>query len=631
MCGIVGIFGESGALGTQDELIVEEMKTSLAHRGPDDSGTHKSKYAILGHRRLSIIDLEHGHQPMVSHDGRYVIVYNGEIYNYVELRQNMLDKKESFKTLSDTEVLFRMLINEGAGALRKLNGMFAFAFLDTHTGDWIIARDQFGIKPLYYIQTYGEQFLFASEIKALLIHPKIRAEVNHQALNHYLTFQFCLNGASLFKGIRKLEPGHYIKGKGGKILKEERYWDADFRIDEQHTEQYFIDRLRFLLEDSARLQIRSDVPVGAYLSGGMDSSAVSGLAGLSLQNGMPVFTGKFLDSDKYDESKYAKIIAKKMGADLHEIVPTDKDFVEHINAIIKALDEPMAGPGSFAQYLVSATAAKHVKVVLAGTGGDEIFGGYTRYLVGYLEQALKGAIFETSVEGKHLVNLENIIPNLSQLKQYTPLMKTFWKDGLFDDMDKRYFRLIDRSPEIGSLLTDDMKAKYDSAQVFEDFQVIFNHPSTKSYINKMTHFDFKTLLPALLHVEDRVSMAVSLESRVPLLDTRIMELVASTPPAIKFKGGETKALLKKAVSHVVPKTILNRKDKMGFPVPLKEWLKKGPVRDFVGDILLSERSLKRGIFKPVSLQGMLDRQGVGSRQLWGALSLEIWYREFIDN
>ncbi len=258
-------------------------------------------------------------------------------------------------------------------------------------------------------------------------------------------------------------------------------------------------------------------------------------------------------------------------------------------------------------------------------------GGYTRYLVGYLEQALKGAIFETSVEGKHLVNLENIIPNLLQLKQYIPLMKTFWKDGLFDDMDKRYFRLIDRSPEIASLLTDDMKAIYDSAQVFEDFQVIFNHPSTKSYINKMTHFDFKTLLPALLHVDDRVSMAVSLESRVPLLDTRIMELVASTPPAMKFKGGETKALLKKAVSHVVPKTILNRKDKMGFPVPLKEWMRKGPVRDFVGDILLSERSLKRGIFKPVSLEGMLDRQGVGSRQLWGALSLEIWYREFIDN
>lgn len=243
---------------------------------------------------------------------------------------------------------------------------------------------------------------------------------------------------------------------------------------------------------------------------------------------------------------------------------------------------------------------------------------------------MKGAIFETQEEGRHLVTLESIVPNLALLKQYTPLLSNFWSKGLFDEMDARYFHLIDRSQGIEHLLHSDLLGPNERDLLFAEFQSVFNHPDTKSYINKMTHFDQKTLLPALLQVEDRVSMAVSLESRVPLLDPRIVDLVTSMPPPLKFQGGQTKHILKKAIRGLLPAAVLDRKDKMGFPVPLQEWMQSGCVRDFVADILLSSRSLQRGIFNPQALQSMLNHQGVGGRQLWGALSLELWHRQFID-
>jgi len=630
MCGICGIVAEKNALSEREQNIVSEMKSRIRHRGPDDDGMHISSYSVLGHQRLSIIDIEHGHQPMVSRDGRHVLVFNGEIYNYIELRQNLVNNGTHFDTSSDTEVLLQMLVQKGTDALEQLNGMFAFLFLDTHTGEWILGRDQFGIKPIYHTITLSGQFLFASEIKALLAHPEVQPGVNSAGLNHYFTFQFCLGSETLFKNVNKLEAGHYLEGRGGEILNEVRYWDADFTVDEHHTESYFIDRLQYLLDDSARLQIRSDVPLGAYLSGGLDSSTISCLASQYLDGKIPVFTGKFSESPAYDESHYAREVAKSIGGVMHEVVPTANDFVKYMPEIVRVMDEPLAGPGVFPQFMVSRMAVNEVKVILGGQGGDEIFGGYARYLVGYLEQALKGAIYETQEEGKYLVGLDSIIPNLPLLKQYVPLMDNFLKKGLFEEMDARYFHLIDRSPDLASLLTDDALKSMDRGEVYEKFQKQFNHPDTQSYINKMTHFDFKTLLPALLHVEDRVSMAVSLESRVPLLDARIMELVASAPPAMKFKGGETKALLKRAVNNIVPPSILQRKDKKGFPVPLQQWMEEGVVREFVSDTLLSQSSLERGLYRPDALANIANSQGVGGRQLWGALNLEMWFQTYID-
>lgn len=630
MCGLVAIIG-SGQLLESHVRVMDAMLDRIAHRGPDGKGgVHLHRQAMLGHRRLAIIDIEHGAQPMRAFNGRYSLVFNGEIYNYLELRENLIQHGEHFETLSDTEVLLKLLIREGANAIKRLNGMFAFVFHDTEGNHWIAARDHFGIKPLYFAKPDSTELVFASEIKALLTHPKLEARRDEHALHQYLSLQFCLDDRSMFKGILKVKPGYYVTGTGANLNQEVCFWDTNYQIDHDHTEAWFYDKLRTLLDDSMRLQVRSDVPVGAYLSGGIDSSLVCALASRHLNGPMPTFHGRFAEGPEYDESEFAKAVVKKAGATYHEIVPSAADFVQYLPGLIESLDEPLAGPGLFPQYMVSKLARQHVKVVLGGQGGDEIFGGYARYLVGYLEQALKGAIFETQEEGKHLVTLESIVPHLALLKQYKPLLANFWSKGLFDEMDKRYFHLIDRSQGISDMLHPDALANFDFETLFEEFQKVFNHPDTSSYINKMTHFDQKTLLPALLQIEDRVSMSVSLESRVPLLDYRIVDLITSMPPPLKFKGGRTKHILKKVINDLVPASVIERKDKMGFPVPLAEWMRGGVVRDFVGDVLLSQRSLQRGIFKPQSLQAMLDHQGVGGRQLWGALSLELWHQAYID-
>lgn len=629
MCGFVSIHRSAQSL-SQHQSSLARMLASIAHRGPDGEGTHHvPNQALFGHCRLAIIDLEHGAQPMVSPCGRYTLVYNGELYNYRELRQDLVEEGQICRTESDTEVLLRSLICWGPDAIDHFNGMFAFVFHDRENNHWIAARDHFGIKPLYYA-SLGDDLLFASEIKALLEHPLVQASCDERALHQYLAFQFCLDDRTLFSGIRKIRPGHYLTGHGAEIGRDTCYWDTNYQVDHYHTDAYFNDQLRALLEDSMRLQLRSDVPLGGYLSGGLDSSLVCSLASRRLNARLPMFHGRFAEDQQYDESEYAKALTEFSRGSYHEVVPTAEQFVDQLPQLIHALDEPLAGPGLFPQYAVSKLAREHVTVVLGGQGGDEIFGGYARYLVGYLEQALKGAILETQEEGQHLVTLESIVPNLALLKQYTPMLSNFWRQDLFGEMDARYFHLIDRSQGLHQLLHPDALARFDRDALFADFQAIFNHPDTQSYINKMTHFDQKTLLPALLQIEDRVSMAVSLESRVPLLDKRIVDLVTSMPPPLKFQGGQTKHILKKAITGLLPATILERKDKMGFPVPLKEWMQGGCVRDFVGDTLLATRSLQRGIFNPDSLRAMLDQQGVGGRQLWGALSLELWYRHFID-
>jgi asparagine synthase (glutamine-hydrolysing) len=609
---------------------MQSMLARIAHRGPDGEGVHHVMgQALFGHRRLAVIDLEHGAQPMLSSDRRYTLVFNGEIYNYLELRGELQKEGIDFRTYSDSEVLLQLLIHRGEAVVDQLNGMFAFVFHDRQENTWIAARDHFGIKPLYYA-TVGDELLFGSEIKALLAHPEIHGRRDDHSLHQYLAFQFCLDDRTLFDGICKIKPGHYLTGQGAKILRDRCYWDTHYEIDHYHTEAYFQEELLYLLQDSMRLQTRSDVPLGGYLSGGIDSSLVCRLASGHLDRPMPMFHGRFAEGPQYDESHYAKSLADHAGGRYLEVVPTADEFTRDLPKLIEALDEPLAGPGLFPQYAVSKLAREHVTVVLGGQGGDEIFGGYARYLVGYLEQALKGAIFETQEEGNHLVTLESIVPNLALLKQYTPLLSNFWSKGLFEEMDARYFHLIDRSQGLNHLLHPDALALFNRERLFSDFQKVFNHPDTRSYINKMTHFDQKTQLPALLQIEDRVSMAVSLESRVPLLDKRIVDLVTSMPPPLKFQGGRTKHILKKTIRHLLPETVLNRKDKMGFPVPLNEWMRGGVVRDFVSDTLLSQRSLQRGIFKPEALQAMLDHQGVGGRQLWGALSLELWHQRFID-
>jgi asparagine synthase (glutamine-hydrolysing) len=323
------------------------------------------------------------------------------------------------------------------------------------------------------------------------------------------------------------------------------------------------------------------------------------------------------------------MVAESCGAQMHLITPTEADFVQLMPELVRQMDEPAAGPGLFPQFMVSRYAASRVKVVLGGQGGDEIFGGYARYLVAYLEQALKGAINETTEEGEHIVSLHSILGNLPALRQYQPMMQDFWKDGLFEPMDRRYFRLIDRSGGALTLLSPEFRSGFDPEMRFERFSAVFNHPETQSFYNKMTHYDMATSLPALLQVEDRVSMASSLESRVPLLDHRIVDLVASMPPRMKFRGGELKYLLKRAIGDLLPAPVVDRKDKMGFPVPLHHWA-RGAARDFFGDVLLSRRATERGVFDRAEVEKLMDHEHAFGRRLWGLLNLELWYQTFID-
>ena len=628
MCGIGGII-ERDHQRIVDRSAVMSMMRALTHRGPDDEGYYFNGPVGLGFKRLAIIDLQTGNQPLANEDESIWIIFNGEIYNYLELRRDLVGYHD-FRTQGDVEVVLHLYEDLGERCLERLNGMFSFVIWDARRQRLFAARDRLGIKPFYW-HFNGDRFCFASEPKALIAAGLVEPKLDPQGMEEYLAFQFCLRERTLFKNVQRLEPGHFLTfcPFGGGEPSCVRYWDFNYEIDTSHTEEYFTKQLLLLLQDAVRLQLRSDVPVGAHLSGGIDSSTVVSLVSQVYGGEFHSFTGAFREGPQFDETGYARMVAENVKSIHHEVWPTARDFADVMPWLIYMMDEPAAGPGLFPQYMVSKLAHEHVKVVLGGQGGDEIFGGYARYLVAYLEQCLKGAIYGTQEEGKYVVSWESIMPNLSLLKQYGPLLQSFWRDGLFGEMDQRYFRLVSRIEDADTLITPDVWNGASHSRMFAAFQQTFNDPATKSYFNKMTNFDLKTMLPALLQVEDRTSMSVSLESRVPLLDHRIVELVTRMPPTIRFKGGDTKRIFREAVRPLLPDAIFNRKDKMGFPVPLVEWL-RGPLRDFVADILLSPRARQRGLYRLDGVESLIQGERSFGRQLWGLLSLELWFRAFVD-
>lgn len=629
MCGIAGALSFSFEPIKNLEQHLQAMNSLQKHRGPDGEGfwLRENKSAGFAHCRLSIIDLNTGQQPMKDPAGTgNWVTYNGEIYNYIELREEL--GARNFITTSDTEVLLHAYRKWGFDCVNHFKGMFAFALWDEKNKILFCARDRFGIKPFYYMQTKDKKhFYFASEMKALL--PFVGGiQTDLDGFKDYLTFQFCLDGKTLFKNIQELKPGHRLVIKNSSV-NIQKYWDVYYNIDFERTAKYCEEKIRALLLDSVQLHLRSDVPVGAYVSGGLDSSIVASLACKKIPGAdFMGFTGKFSFSADYDESIYARELAAWRGFPLRELDITAADFMANIKKVIYHLDMPVAGPGSFPQYLVSQMASKHRKVVLGGQGGDEIFGGYTRYLMAYFEQCIKAAIDGTMNSGNFIVTYESIIPNLTALKNYKPLLQEFWQYGLFEDMDKRYFRLINRTP----LLQDEIRwENLRNYSPFETFQTIFNgnNVQKESYFDRMTHFDFKTLLPALLQVEDRVSMAHGLESRVPFLDHELVEFAATIPSNIKFKNGTMKHALKNAMQSELPPRILNRKDKMGFPVPLTEWL-RGEAHDFVRDIFSSQAALNRSLVNNKKVADSITKEPKFSRKLWGLLCLELWQSEFHD-
>ena len=625
MCGLVAVINKTHQ--EANSFLLSKMASTIHHRGPDEDGIFIDKNIGFFHKRLSIIDLSTGQQPMTFND--CTIVFNGEIYNYIELREELIAKNHTFKTTSDTEVLLHLYKEYGNDFVNMLNGMFAFIIFDKPKNKLLVARDHFGIKPLYWYQD-NNKIVFGSEIKALLAHPEIVAAPDDENLCEYLTFQFILGTGTMFKNISKIQPGHYLSiDLGNWKINETKYWIPNFNIDHFHTEEYFIAELQKILEETISQQLRSDVPVGTYLSGGIDSSLVTIMASKFLNKPFKSFSGAFNEGPEFNELEYARIAAKAANAELFEVFPTEQEFIDLLPKLIYHLDEPVAGPGLFPQYIVSRLAAKHVKVILGGQGGDEIFGGYARYMIAYLEQAIKGAINQTNEEDEHIVSLASILPNLPSLKQYIPMMKGFWKADAFEPMDRRYYNLLNRMGTTSNFLHPDIKARCQDEVIIKKFSGYFNDPDTTSYFNKMTHFDMQGSLPGLLQVEDRVSMSVSIESRVPLLDRRIVDLISRMPAGMKFKGGEMKYLLKKTVKNIMPDKIMKRKDKMGFPVPLHLWSKnKG--KDFMMDVLLSKKAKERNIINTQHIEKIITEEQPFSRGLWGILSLELWYNQFID-
>jgi len=623
MCGIVGVVSLRGTLPAGFEGGVKFCRDIIAHRGPDAAGLWVSprREAIFGHRRLSIIDLaSHADQPM-SADNETTIAFNGEIYNYLELKER-LGTCWSFKTQSDTETMLAAYDAFGTDMLNCLRGMFAFALWDEKKKRFFAARDRFGIKPFFYAIQHGHLY-FASEVKALLPFLDDIA-TDSDGLSEYLTYQLPLTNTTLFANVKQLLPGEMMVVQDGNI-RISRYYDLPVpNVDPTCKRKDLVE----VIDESLKVHLRADVEIGTMLSGGFDSSMVTIRSAEIDENVTMGFHGRFLEFPGYDESEYAEIAAEVHGTDLRVRDITGQDFVDSIESVIHQLDYPIAGPGSFPQYMVSKLASESVKVVLGGQGGDEIFGGYSRYLIGYLGEALKAAI-SGKPDAKLPFSLNEISPRLNQLYAYQSLLDDYLRDGLQDPFHMKFHRLVDRGRDLGAEINPDAVNREHALAVYENAFSTIPALSTGNYYDMMAAFELTFLLPGLLHVEDRMSMAHSIESRVPLVDQEVVEFASRLSPSEKYPGGRLKGGIIDAFSDVVPSSITSRKDKMGFPVPLKEWM-NGTARDFVMDVFSSQNAKSRGIYFSDLVIKNLSSGKKHSRKLWGLLSLELWHRSFHD-
>lgn len=602
---------------------MEAMDTLLAHRGPDGNGSWVSERGDVAfmHRRLAIIDLKGGAQPMRSPSG-VTLTFNGMIYNFPELREELGGLVQD---RSDTAVILAGYEKWGPGVVDRLRGMFSFAIYDPDREQLFCARDRFGIKPLYY--TVVDDTLYAaSETKALL--PFVDGvEVDTEALSDFLTFQFVLGDSTLFSGIKRLLPGHTLTADRNGV-RIDRYWGLRFDIDQNLVTERADRRIEELLDESVDIHLRSDVPVAAYASGGLDSSLVAALATTRLEK-LETYHGHFTEGPEFSEQQYGREVAEHIGVQFNDYRITEADVLRTIEDAVYAMDYPEAGPGLLPQYVLAEHVADKFRVVLGGQGGDEVFGGYTRYQVAYFEQWLSAAIDGTEATQLQSITSEMIGPRLASLQGYKPMIRSFFSQGLFGPPDTRYFDLVDRSREYAE--GNVRWHEFDGEPVRERFLRVYHgiEGSAQSYFDAMTNFDLNSLLPALLHVEDRVSMAHGLESRVPLLDHELVEMTSTVPALAKFGGDNTKRLLRQVSRRHLPTSVVDRVDKMGFPTPLNAWM-GGEFGDFVRDILGSDVAHSRQFVDNRSVSASLDQITGFSRTMWAFLTLELWSRRFID-
>jgi asparagine synthase (glutamine-hydrolysing) len=627
MCGIAGFVSRNEHREmAAARAVLDRMCRVIAHRGPDDQGMLVDERVALGMRRLSIIDLPGGHQPMSGCGGAVTIVFNGEIYNYRELQRELESRGHQFKTHSDTETIVHTYEEYGASCVEHLRGMFAFAIWDSRSRELFIARDRVGKKPLYYTITPGGTLMFGSELKSLREHPEFRAEINLEALDAYLTFGYVPDPLTIFRDVHKLPPGHYLMFKDDRV-RVEQYWDFPYEHPQQNparSEDECLEELRELLDEAVRLRMEADVPLGAFLSGGVDSSTVVGLMSRHASQPVKTFSIGFHE-DSYNELKYARIAAERFGTDHHEFVVTP-DICEIVDDLVWHFDEPFADSSAIPTYMVSKLAREHVTVALSGDGGDELFAGYTRYA---LDRKRSGfANLPRVVRQGVMQPLGRNLPHGAWGRNYLHNVALDPLDRYIEDVS--VFTRLNRP----SLYTKSFQQQLGTSEAAQRFRELAARSRADASLDPLLYLDSKTYLPGdILTKVDRMSMAVSLEARVPLLDHKLIEFVCTRIPAsMKMKGLETKHIFKRAVRDLVPTEILDR-PKQGFGIPIDQWINQ-QLRERVRGTLTEPRTMQRGYVEPRYVQLLLDEHERGRRdhatELWTLFMLELWQRKFVD-
>jgi len=621
MCGICGKlnFAHDSPISAES---VRRMLDPISHRGPDAEGIYTSGPVGLGHKRLRIIDLATGKQPMCNEDGSVWVTYNGEVYNYKELTAYLVGKGHRFKSTSDTEVIVHLYEEFGEDCVKHLRGMFSFALWDDRKKTLLVARDRVGIKPLYYVQT-PTSFLFASEIKAILADPSIQAEVEPTLIDRFLTYFYMPGEQTLFRSIRKLAPGHYLTIKNGHVSIQQ-YWDLSFTPVKRTFDQA-VEELEHLLSATVRDHMISDVPVGVLLSGGVDSSAVLSFAVENTSKPISTFTVGF-EGGCTDERPFARMAAKAYRAQNHEISITAQAFWDFLPKYIWHMEEPVCEPPAIALYYVSKLAREHVTVLLSGEGGDEAFGGYQSYRNFYWLEKLKNSLGPFASMAGTMASV--CMNGNSRYGKYGSLLRTPLPDYYYSHSSGPYEIFNSHYRE---LYTPDFLAAIAADSRATPSQAYFTRTKHLDALNRMLYVDTKTWLPDdLLIKADKMTMANSLELRVPLLDQRILEFAASLPPNYKLKNTNGKHILKKALSKRVPIEILHRK-KAGFPVPYTAWL-NNDLRKLVSEVLLDDATIARGYFRREAVEKIIYSPPGGSnaKEVFSLLILELWHRTFLD-
>ncbi len=620
MCGIAGMV-QTHPDGEVDRATIHRMCEAIVHRGPDDEGILVKAGVGLGMRRLSIIDLAGGHQPVFNEDKSVWIVFNGEIYNFPELRSQLQARGHRFSTHTDTEVIVHLYEEDGAECVQKLRGMFAFALYDERAGRLLLARDRLGKKPLHYALHNGT-LLFASEMKAILAVKPELAKVNHAALLQYMYFGYIPDPATAFEPIQKLPPGHLLEFEKGEAHVRQ-YWDfPQYGTYEPASEEALLEELEFRLAEAVRIRLIADVPLGAMLSGGTDSSIVVALMARATSQPVKTFSVGFQHAD-FNEAPYARLVAQKFGTDHHELI-VEPDLLETVEMLTRHMEEPFGDSSMLPTYFISCLARKNVKVALSGDGGDEAFAGYDRYRI-HLEDRSYKWIPEWA---GHLYRdyVHPIVPYRVPGRNLAYSISLPWEERYIEGVSFQPFQR-----EMSILSNDFVASDRAPLKSFEEF---LQKAPAHDPLSRVLYLDSKTYLPGdILTKVDRMSMATSLEARVPMLDHVFLEWVAALGPRWKMRNGAQKFILKKLAARVgVPGEVLNR-PKQGFALPLGQWM-RGELKDLVLTTLLDAQTLQRGYFNPNGLRRMLDEHFQGRRdhsaRLWRLLIFELWHRNFLE-